>query len=496
MKINFKTMFVNLFKKSQNPNQNAKKEQFKVACVLGIIIIIAIAFYYYETGTSLETRPKNSHFAGVFDDDVGLSYDHSKMQSFLDKLSQANAEIQSLKKHQNAQTSSNSEHQDSLTLKQLEASQKEIQLLKHQMENLALEVRDAKSFDKSGSSNNASSKDKTKTALNHKTLQGNHPGSKAPTVVNTVGIDDVNILYPEQKKKMQARSSKNYLWAGTFAQGYLLSGVVADAGVNSTKNKGTVLIRLTSNGIMPNDKHSHLKGCFVLGSTYGDLSADTVVVHLETLSCSSKKYSFEKKVYGAVFDVDAMQDLRGVPVLKSGSMLTYASVAGFLSGIGDGISQSGTTTSVTGSGLVQTPSSVLRSGIGGGISKPSDKIADYIMDIANLIHPTVVARAGRRVTILFQAGFWLDQNHQKFESMKSVSTNTSIKNQTSNALMNESNHQIQKGQNYITPELGSQVAQASGSVQMAAEQKAKSEFNHKKSQLGQSLFSNVSNGAT
>lgn len=275
------------------------------------------------------------------------------------------------------------------------------------------------------------------------------------------------------------RDAAHYVWAGSFANGYLLTGIIGDAGTNATKNRGTVAIRLTTNGTMPNGQTSHLKGCVVLGSTYGDLSSDSDVIHLETLSCAGKKYAFEKKVYGSVFDLDAMQDLRGIPVLKAKPILGYAAAAGLLAGIGDGISASGTNTSVTGSGVVQTPTSVIKSGLGEGISKPADKITDYLMAIANIYHPIVVAHAGRKVTVLFQAGFWIDK--PQYQSMQSIG------NQPKHPTV--SSPQPLKPMTTHTDQLTTQVAQASGEVVDRAHQKAQSAFNANNMKLGQAFFS-------
>ncbi|APS84675.1 hypothetical protein AVM71_16330 (plasmid) [Piscirickettsia salmonis] len=220
------------------------------------------------------------------------------------------------------------------------------------------------------------------------------------------------------------------------------------------------------------------------------------MIHLETLSCASKKYSFEKKVYGSVFDLDAMQDLRGVPVLKASPILGYAAAAGMLSGLGKGISDSGTTTSVTGSGVVQTPTSVGKSAFGQGAQNAGDKISDYLMKIADIYHPIAVAHAGRKVTVLFQAGFWVDKKHQDFESMKSIGNGKEKKpKETSSSVISTVQQQSMQGMYQVNPNrLTQQVAAASGQVHNIAEQQAQKDFNQNKIKLGQSLFTPVNKG--
>lgn len=204
----------------------------------------------------------------------------------------------------------------------------------------------------------------------------------------------------------------------------MLSGAKGDAGINGSKNMGTALIRLDSDGVMPNNRHSRLSGCLAIVSTYGDLSDDAVVMHLETLSCAKPNLSFEQKVYGSVYDLDAMEDLRGTSILKTKPLLEYSAAAGILAGFGDGLKNLNTAQTINpGAGTITTygqATTLAQSAAGGAVSNPANKISDYIMKIADIYHPLVVARAGRRVSVMFTKGFWIDRAHQTYESGKSI----------------------------------------------------------------------------
>ena len=475
-----------LFKKSGNGNKNAKKEQLKTVAVLAGIALFGIGFYLYTDKPAVHKHKVTPHFAGAFGEDVGMEYDHERIKTLLSKIDSTNSKVDSLQKQRAAKQKVITDQQEVRTQKQMEALQKEIASLKAQVQKAAIHAVQT----------SAAGTDKKPPFEKVGPLKKKLPVNKVQPLVtqqpmiNSIGIDDVSIQYPGLAKT-DIRNSDNYVWAGSFANGYMLTGIIGDAGTNATKNKGTVAIKLTTNGTMPNGQTSHLKGCIVLGSTYGDLSSDSDVVHLETLSCAGHKYSFEKKVYGSVFDLDAMQDLRGIPVLKAKPILGYATVAGLVAGIGDGISGSGTSTSVTGSGVVQTPTSVFKSGLGEGISKPADKITDYLMAIANMYHPIVVAHAGRKVTVLFQAGFWIDKQHQKYESMRSIDSGHVQQTSTSTA-----QSQIQTGHHLLhqvhQDKLTQQVAAASGDIEKAAQSQAEGEFNQNKLKLGQTLFTPIS----
>ncbi|ALA26636.1 TrbI/VirB10 family protein [Piscirickettsia salmonis] len=481
-----------LFKSSANINKVAQNEQLKTAALLLGFVGIGVGFYFYSSSPAHKTKAVEHHLSGAFDDDLGLSYDHAGLRLLSDKIEKTNTQVAKIEKQRQFALANQAPQLDAQTAKQLEALQKELKSLKQQV---ADQARIRKTVHKLNTTSNTDAFESAPSRQASYGKASQKPANPMP-MLNSIGIDDVVITYPEEKAKAEERNSKNYIWAGTFATGYLETGIIGDAGVNSTKNKGTVLIRITSIGTMPNGRRSHLKNCVVLGSTYGDLSSDSDVIHLETLSCASKKYSFEKKVYGSVFDLDAMQDLRGIPVLKASPILGYAAAAGMLSGLGKGISDSGTTTSVTGAGVVQTPTSVGKSAFGQGAQNAGDKISDYLMKIADIYHPIVVAHAGRKVTVLFQAGFWIDKKHQDFESMKSIGDGKDKKVQdTSSSVISTAQQQVLQGMNEVKPSpLTQQVAAASGQVHAIAEQQAQGDFNQNEIKLGQSLFTPVNKG--
>lgn len=471
MKQHIKDLLKKLQSKSSNPNKNAKKEQLKTIGVLTFFIVFGVGFYFYTASDGV--KPKKTHhakFAGVFDSHVGADYDHASVEALNDRLDAYSSKLNKIEVNQN-KPHTITQSTDSNMLKQLEALKKEVDHLKeHKSKIMAIKPKKVTPIKphESHEDDNAFAKAPSK-------FEQYQPQPQTP-LMNTIGIEDVSIQYPESKTQDQ-RTSKNYVWAGTFATGYLMTGIVGDAGTNATKNRGTVAIKITGTGTMPNGQYSHLRNCVVLGSTYGDLSSDSDVIHLETLSCAGKKYSFEKKVYGSVFDLDAMQDLRGIPVLKAKPILGYATVAGLIAGIGDGLSSSGQTSSVTGAGVVTTPTSVMKSGLGQGISKPADKITDYLMNIANMYHPIVVAHAGRKVTVLFQAGFFIDKAHNSYDSMKSINT-------THHGTQEQSQIKHQK----INPDtLTQNIQKASGNVTEIAQKQASTQFDHRVN-LGGGLF--------
>lgn len=223
---------------------------------------------------------------------------------------------------------------------------------------------------------------------------------------------------PPRVKKV--KSPENYVWAGTSVEGVLTTGILGDAGINGSKNKGSGIIRLIDDGRMPNYKRSHLKDCIITYSSYGDLSGGSAVLHTDRLSCAGKTMNFEKTVFGSVFDSDAMQDLRGTPILQSKPLLGYSSLAGILAGVGDGLKNAGNVQALNANGTIASfnSTSLAQQAIGGGLSNPANKISEYIMKIADIYHPLVVVKPGRVVTVVFLKGFWTEDESEPDTKIK------------------------------------------------------------------------------
>ncbi|HEM6962638.1 TPA: conjugal transfer protein TraB [Legionella pneumophila] len=412
--------------KQANQNQSAKREQLGNGVALVFLVACCYGFYLYSSKPPAPSVPaKKPVFDGVLDNGFNKLSDEAVLEKQQRQIDALKALVEKNKKMDKQQKeASNSESQTLLTemkkqLEKLELENKEINgklqvaLLQNSQTNLATV------------SIKPPTREEIESRQRLRIQQEKEFYAKA-------GLQTIHFNARRQSK--EERTPQNYVWAGTHAEGILLSGAKGDAGINGSKNMGTALIRIDSDGIMPNNRHSRLNGCLAIVSTYGDLSDDAVVMHLETLSCAKPDLSFEQKIYGSVYDLDAMQDLRGTSILKTKPLLEYSAAAGMLAGLGDGLRNLNTPQTINPAiGTITTygqGSQLAKSAAGGALSNPANKISDYVMKIADIYHPLVIARAGRRVSVMFTKGFWIDKAHQSFESGKSID-NPSAQNESS-----------------------------------------------------------------
>lgn len=402
---------------SSNANKLARKEQLKHMVILVLVGVASYGFYCYSsTNVKKPVVQQDAHFAGMFDSKFNQSSDealYKEQKQEIDSLKEIMTEIVKVQ-HEPVKPSVPDASTQALVAsmqEKLAHVEEENKKINEQLQVALLSTRQASLV---------TVRPPTRQEMQAKQKQRHQVERE---LLLRSGLETVTFNNRKRKNK-EIRTSKNYVWAGTFAEGVLLTGILGDAGINGSKNMGTAVIRLTSGGIMPNNKHSHLEDCTAIVSTYGDLSGSSVVLHLETLSCAGDKINFEQKAYGSVFDMDAMQDLRGTSILKTKPLLGYSAAAGILAGFGDGLKNLNTAQTFNpGAGTITTygqASALAQSAAGGALSNPANRISDYIMRIADIYHPLVVARAGRRVSVLFTKGFWIDKEHQVYESGKSI----------------------------------------------------------------------------
>lgn len=197
------------------------------------------------------------------------------------------------------------------------------------------------------------------------------------------------------------------LVAGAFAPIALLNGIDAGTSQATQSNPMPVLMNVTEQAILPGSARYKLKSCFILGTGYGDLSAERVYIRTSRLSCIDKvgKLVLSQNVPGYIVDSDNKLGMRGVITDKQGAKLGKALLAGFAQGLAGALGQAqGTvyqntstgvnTTSVTGGAALRA------SGLQGAQSAINILAETYVKDAQNLF-PIITIDAGRQGTVVF-----------------------------------------------------------------------------------------------
>lgn len=207
-----------------------------------------------------------------------------------------------------------------------------------------------------------------------------------------------------------------YIPAGTFVRVALLGGVDAPTGGQAQSNPHPILMRAQDNAFLPNRYRFEIKECFLLASSYGDISSERAIARLENISCvRNDGTAVDVAVKGYVVGEDGKAGMRGRLISKQGQILANSLLAGIGSGIGQAFQSGATTQSVSALGTTSTtnPGQQLQAGVGNGVGKALDRLSKYYIDLAEKLFPIIEIDAGRTVEVVFTKGFSLETNKQE-----------------------------------------------------------------------------------
>lgn len=209
-----------------------------------------------------------------------------------------------------------------------------------------------------------------------------------------------------------------------FAPVALLNGLDASASNAAQSNPQPVLMNIQDHATLPGASKYALKNCFVLGSGYGDLSAERVYIRLVQLSCVDKRDQLvlTAKVEGYLVDSDGTLGLRGKIADRKGRQLAYATMAQFAQGLAGalGSAQSTVTSSALGAVTSISGGDALRASGLSGAKGAAEQLAQVYLREAQNIFPVIAIESGRVGTIVFTSGAKLEWGEHAGDYVKQV----------------------------------------------------------------------------
>jgi len=212
--------------------------------------------------------------------------------------------------------------------------------------------------------------------------------------------------YPVSEAEKPPRYKFPYIPSGSFAKAVVIEGADTNAGTQGNKDTMPMMLRLTGVTNMPNDKTFDLQGCFVTLEAYGDVSSERAEVRSKKISCLIDGETIDQKFEGHV-SFKGKNGIKGEVVMRNGDILGWAWGAGFLNGIGNGLTGISTPTVGAGASAQRALEDVLKGGVGGGTSNAAQTLSDYYIDRAEQYHEIIPIGAGNEVEIVFNEGFQL-----------------------------------------------------------------------------------------
>lgn len=227
----------------------------------------------------------------------------------------------------------------------------------------------------------------------------------APEKHSSTGGTNSSLPLMQAKYKYSRNTNAGMLVAGSFAPMVMLQGLDAGTSSSSRSNPQPVLIRVQDNAVLPGAASYSLKSCFILGSGYGEMSAERVYIRLARLSCVDKdnRLMLSTPVQGYVVDSDGISGLRGVVTNRQGTLMAKALVAGLAQGLSNALSSAQTTTQASSIGTISTisGSDALRASGYSGAGSAASMIAQRYLKEADNIFPVITVKGGRTGMVVF-----------------------------------------------------------------------------------------------
>ncbi|MDY0300514.1 MAG: TraB/VirB10 family protein [Trichlorobacter sp.] len=245
-------------------------------------------------------------------------------------------------------------------------------------------------------------------------------------------IGDIAIISGDQnaiKAHEEALDKKKekptlYLPTGSFTEATLLSGIYAPTSGRGRSDPAPALIRIKTPSQLPNEVKANLKGCFLIGKAVGALADERAHIKISNISCISRKGDalIDQSIEGyAIDEQDGFVGVGGRVVARLGAVIARSLLAGFVTGLGDGLKQSTETNTLTSIGNISQPTvepdKIALAGLGSGASEAARHISTFMLDLAKETIPVIEVLPGKKLTVVITQGVELNVKPLKTSSI-------------------------------------------------------------------------------
>lgn len=211
----------------------------------------------------------------------------------------------------------------------------------------------------------------------------------------------------EHKEKVNRLNVDSYIPTSTHIPAVMLSGLDAPTGGSAQNNPHPVLLLIDDFASLPNRYQYNFKECRLLAHAWGDISSERAIMRTEAISCVDHDGNIlEKEIKAHIFGEDGKPGVRGQVVLRSGQALMRGVLAGVAAGIGSAFNQQAIqyTNNGLGTTSIIEPGKIGMAGIGSGLDKGLNRLADFYMDLVDTIMPVVEVGSQRTVDVVLAQG--------------------------------------------------------------------------------------------
>lgn len=219
---------------------------------------------------------------------------------------------------------------------------------------------------------------KTQSSGGNMFIQGDDI-SPGVSVKSTTSITD-----EEAKANDTVNSGPKYvgrrILAGSVIPFVLINGFEAPAGEAASEYPTATTVRLTGPAIGPNGTSVDLEGCLITNLVRGDAAKERADLRTDRLTCKYSYGEVDVEVQGYASGHDGSAGIRGRLVnTKRDKILTYGTLTGGLSGLGQAFGGNGSSRQISIGGAYELPNTRdVAIGAGtSGVSQAADFLTEY-----------------------------------------------------------------------------------------------------------------------
>lgn len=376
---------------SKNKRSYQKKMVLYIAVVIGGLIISAFVLIKISSGEKEEERVAKYIINLPSDkEDIKKLWEEKledKNQELSEKLLSMEKTIESNRKEQEVQMKR--------FIEELKADQQLQEKSKDEKNHLAEEISRLKT----------ELTETTKVEKNNPVMSENTNLPFEESIQEEVFLPLTEWQSEEIGDKPKTYHVDNVIPSGTTIKALLVSSLDAPCGVNAHADPQPIKLRVLDNAHLPKGVRAKLKGSLIIGSAYGNISSERVLMRAERITKLFKGGLFiETEMSGYVTGEDGRYGVRGTVVDKSYQMVARATFSGFLSGISEYL-QSTVNTQNIARATKGLPNDirwdVLQNSGLQGVNSALDKLAEYNIKRAEQLVPVIQISAGRIVDVTF-----------------------------------------------------------------------------------------------
>jgi hypothetical protein len=214
------------------------------------------------------------------------------------------------------------------------------------------------------------------------------------------------------------RGETPYLPAGSFAEGRVLTGIMATSRAGgalpilfAVTKEFTAPFQLQVPGRNPVATALPIQGCFILGKASADLGASRVIIQLELLSCVfNDGATFEQPIRGYATDKDGTLGIVARVETHDSAVIAKAALTGIMAGAAEALKLAKQTTLVTplGGTISSQNGQYGESAALGGLANTAAQLSQFYLAQAGQLLPTLWVESNVSAKLVLQEGVALE----------------------------------------------------------------------------------------